>query len=166
MTDPTSLSTLQSLLDEEKSLNKNSPSPTPKAFELSEIPVFTTASKSPTNPMSSMEQSLCTTTTLNPESDETTKHEYEFTFLYENHLSCVHLYDTSDVSACERVLHRPVKPEEITLSESGNGFIVDGDFRFTFTKNPYKRTYIEVKPTEKPKRRMEPQSAADVLAGL
>jgi hypothetical protein len=93
-----------------------------------------------------------------PYSFDDGKVEYEFTNLWKGCLYCVHLYDTDDVSACERVLNRPVRREEISYSDTGNGFIVDEEFKYTFQKSPFQRTFtnIHVKPT----------AADDIIAGL
>jgi hypothetical protein len=73
------------------------------------------------------------------------------------------------VSACERVIHRPVKVEEITYSPTtGNGFIVDEEFKYTFTKEPYKRTWTNtvVHQNTVAKAVSKHQSAEDVLSSL
>ncbi len=96
------------------------------------------------------------------------KYEYEFSLCFDGCLCFVHLYDTSDVSACERVIHRPVKPEEITYSATGNGFVVDESFKYTFTKEPYKRTWKNEVVYENTigRPQQKHQTAEDVLASF
>ena len=162
MIDPTLSSTLQSLLDEEKSLSKESPLPVQKAFELSDIPHFTTTNQ---ELPSFGEPSSCTTQPSNPTSEETTEYEYEFSCLYNGHLSFVGIFDSNDISACERLLHRPVDPSEITYSSTGNGFVKDEEFKFTFTKRPFERSVVEEEPRTSV-RLSRFQEAADILANL
>ena len=73
--------------------------------------------------------------------DTTPMWEYEFSTYSQGRVMFIGMWDKSDVSACERLLHRPIKSEEITYSETGNGFVVDeyGN-RFTFQRKPYFRT--------------------------
>lgn len=96
------------------------------------------------------------------------KFEYEFSCLFDGALCFVHLFDTNDVSACERILHRPVRAEEITYSEAtGNAFIEDAPFKYTFTKEPYKRTWTHaVTHTNTVGRSKATQTASDILSSL
>lgn len=97
------------------------------------------------------------------------KFEYEFTNLWDGCLYSVYLYDTSDVSACERVLNRPVKAEEISYSDTGNGFVVDGEFKYTFHKNPYKRLFappISVDAKLRRRQSISVRTADDIIASL
>jgi hypothetical protein len=70
-----------------------------------------------------------------------------------------------------RVTHRPLKHEDISYSDTGNGFIVDCyGLKMTFTKQPYVKsweTYADIKAgVEYEKRSKKQQTAADILAGL
>jgi hypothetical protein len=132
--------------------NENLPKLKQEDMSLSAIPFFTPSKfQSPSPPSispSSSEPSLC----------EEGKYEYEFSLLWDGHLYFVYLYDTSDVSACERLLHRPVKQDELSYSDTGNGFVVDEEFRYTFKKNPYKRTYMA------PDRKVDVKSPKQLLS--
>jgi hypothetical protein len=102
-----------------------------------EIPVFS-GSKTKTEPSPSTEPSSWSPSTV----DEPTKWEYEFSnFDGAGGYICI-LWDTNDVSACERVVHRPLTEADITYSQSGNGFVNDGTLRYTFTKLIYQRSAI------------------------
>jgi hypothetical protein len=70
--------------------------------------------------------------------------EYEFSTTSHGQVMWMHLWDTNDKSACERILNRNLSGEQITYSqETGNGFVMDkwGN-DFTFTKKPYKNSYV------------------------
>jgi len=69
------------------------------------------------------------------------------------------------------MVHRPLKPEDITYSETGNGFITDSlGLKLTFTKHPYERswsTHADIKAGVKlEKSKVHTASAADILAEL
>jgi len=82
--------------------------------------------------------------------------------------------DTNDLSACERVLCHPVKLEDLTFSDSGNGFITDKDGqRWSFHKEPYNKSFtlpeIKLDPSElKPviRRGLPTKTAAEILDSL
>ena len=154
MTENTSLSTNQLPTGGDTPSNANLPKPKVGALNLSAIPLFKSGTRVAT-------ESSTDTPFMVPSSFDDGKIEYEFTNLWEGCLYCIHLYDTSDVSACERILHRPVRPEEISYSDTGNGFIVDEEFRYTFQKSPYRRTFTNIKVKEAP-----PTKADDILAEL
>jgi hypothetical protein len=98
--------------------------------------------------------------------DEPPQYEYEFSNWHRGVLYFVHLWDTTDISACERVCHRPLTQADITYSESGNGFVKDKyDLEYTFKKQVYKRSVVL--PDIKSGVRLEKgQTAADILASL
>jgi hypothetical protein len=74
--------------------------------------------------------------------DEPPQYEYEFSNYYGGVLHFVHLWDTTDISACERVCHRPLTQADITYSNTGNGFVKDKyDLEYTFKKSPYERSW-------------------------
>ena len=107
---------------------------------------------------------------------ESTKWEYEFSTYSQGRVMFIGMWDSSDVSACERLLHQPMKPGDITYSpETGNGFVVDeyGN-KFTFKKKPYHRTVewpdfgdmkAEGKPTPAPSK-PRVMSVEELLAGI
>lgn len=71
------------------------------------------------------------------------KFEYEFSNCYHGRISFITLWDTTDLSACERLTHRPLKIEDIIYSSTGNGFVTDNyGLEYTFTKQPYKSSYV------------------------
>lgn len=147
--------------DADDSSNANLPKQSPTDFDLSDIPHFTTSSKSPTNPTLSTEPS-----SWSPSTDEgPVKYEYEFSNHdnYNGYFVC--LWDTNDVSACERIVHRPLSAADITYSPSGNGFVQDGDIRYTFTKSPYQRSAI-LPNLKAGAAREKRRSADDILASL
>jgi hypothetical protein len=168
MTDPTSLSTPPLQSDEGESSKSNSPTQSPEAMNLSDIPVFNTVKT--TQPC--VEPSSCETTPTTGVPDVTLGYyEYEFSCSVDGRCSFIHLVDSDDVSACERVTHRPLKHEDISYSGTGNGFIVDCyGLKMTFTKQPYVKsweTYADIKAgVEYEKRSKKQQTAADILAGL
>lgn len=154
-------------------LSENLPKSKTEDTWLSEIPLLptSTSAERSTSTLSSSEPSSC-------ESEEVIegKFEYEFSLCFEGCLCFVHLYDTNDLSACERVIHRPVKAEEITYSPStGNGFVGDDVFRYTFTKQPYKRTWttyadiktgVEYENTVAKTQRKHKMTADDILSSF
>lgn len=152
MTEPTLLSENQLPIVEATASNENLPKLPNVAMNLSAIPVLRPSTKEP----------LQETSPTEPVSLDDGKLEYEFTNLWQGCLYCVHLYDTDDLSACERVLNRPVKPEELSYSNTGNGFIVDDEFKFTFKKAPFQRTFTNIRVKEAP----QGMSAEDILASL
>ena len=104
---------------------------------------------------------------------ESPEYEYEFSCTIDGHCSFIGLYDSNDVSACERITHRPVKAEEIAYSDTGNGFINDNfGLSYTFTKQHFKRSwesYADIKAgvkLEAKQQRRKTPTAADVLASL
>lgn len=156
MLENTSLSTNQSPTEGDIPSKENLPTQKVGGLNLSAIPLLKPTSLTPTS--SHTEQSTSLTA---PPSFDDGKLEYEFTNLWEGCLYCVHLYDTDDVSACERVLNRPVKPEEISYSNTGNGFILDDEFKYTFQKSPFQRTFTNIQVKVAP-----PTKADDILAQL
>jgi hypothetical protein len=99
---------------------------------------------------------------------EPTKWEYEFSTCHDGRVMFIGMWDTSDVSACERLMHRPLKPEDITYSpETGNGFVVDCyDNKYTFKKSPIFRTveWPEFEDMRQPTRKVP--DVMDILASL
>lgn len=143
MIEPTLSSTNPSQNAEAEPLKENLQSVKNEDTWLSDIPLLgsTESALKTKESLSSSEPSSCEES-VNHEEIVEGKFEYEFSCLFDGALCFVHLYDTSDVSACERVVHRPVRPNEITYSPTtGNGFVEDPPFKHTFTKQPYKRTW-------------------------
>lgn len=180
MTEPTSLSTPQSQNVQDAPSNENSQQQKNEDSWLSEIPLLPTKSQNTkTEPelktdLSFMEPSSCEN--QNPSSSDLPveevvegKFEYEFTNLWDGCLYSVYLYDTNDRSACERVVNRPVEVSEIIYSDSGNGFITDGEFKYTFCKNPMKRIYSPPTSVEANIRRrtsIRVRTAEDIISSL
>lgn len=182
MIDPTSSSMNQSPTEGDTPSKPNLPMPVVKGLNLSDIPHFSqsttpTASKNPS--ISSMEPVSCEgwdQPTVEPSPDTNVevvegRFEYEFTNLWDGCLYSVYLSDTSDVSACERVLNRPVTAEELSYSDTGNGFVVDGEFKYTFHKSPYKRISASIpQPSYEAKmnrrQSIKVRTADDILAEL
>lgn len=162
----------QSPNDEAAHSNENLPKPKSTDSFLLDIPVFTPSNSSiqkqkPSESLESSEPSSWSPST----DDGPPKYEYEFTNLWDGCLYSVYLYDLTDVSACERVVNRVVTPEEITYSPTGNGFIVDNEFKYTFTKNPYRRTFANPpQPSHEANLRrrtsIKVRTADDVLASI
>lgn len=145
--------------DAADSSNENLPKPTTKDSFLLEIPVFNRSGETKIEPTPvSTEPSSWSPLT----DDGPPKYEYEFSNHDNGGGYFVCLWDTSDVSACERIVHRPLKPEDITYSSTGNGFVQDGDIRYTFTKSPYQRTAILPNALRNKSR----LSADDILSSL
>jgi hypothetical protein len=85
--------------------------------------------------------SLLTKPEVGSGGENTKEWEYEFSTCADGRAMFIGLWDTSDVSACERLMHRPMTADEIAYSkETGNGFCEDkyGN-RYTF----FKREVIE-----------------------
>jgi hypothetical protein len=126
---------------EVKDLKSKLPEQRNTGMSLLDIPIFPKRTSDPVSTEKTLtsqpsEQSLCE----EPENpNEPPKYEYEFTNLWDGCLYSVYLYDTNDLSACERVLNRPVESSELSYSQCGNGFVVDGEFKYTFCKNPFRR---------------------------
>jgi hypothetical protein len=104
-------------------------------------------------------------------SERAMKYEYEFSFRWPNGTPAfVHLWDTNDLSACQRASASHVT--EINYSqETGNGFFTVDDATWCFKKEPYERTWgphNEVSAEgEAPERTTKkPQTADDILASL
>lgn len=111
---------------------------------------------------------------------EEQKYEYEFSFRYEGRPSFVTLWDTNDVSACQRAMCQNVEAQDIVISkETGNGFVRDSKGgTWTFHKEPYKSSWetssdiragVEADLSEQPVKRRTPKpipDASDILAGL
>lgn len=105
--------------------------------------------------------------------EEQVKYEYEFSCSVDGRCNFIHLVDTGDVSACERVTHRPIHPGDISYSTTGNGFVTDCyGLKLTFTKQAYENsweTHADIKAGveyEKKQARRTAPSAADILASL
>jgi hypothetical protein len=177
MTDPTSLSTPQSQSDEVDPLKTNLPSQSPEDLNLLDIPILKRGTILGASIIKSGEPSSCDTPPTTGIPDDTPpKYEYEFSSTHDGRPSFAYLYDTSDVSACERITHRPVKHEDISYSDTGNGFVVDGDGnKFTFTKQIFQRSWethadikagVEYEAAQLRRKPKHQSTAADILASL
>src|SRR5215813_5926059 len=111
-------------------------------------------------------------------------YEYEFSLQTYGSIMFIHLWDTNDKSACERVTNRNLEGQDINYNpETGNGFIDDcfGN-HLTFRKKVEKRSFTHPDfgnlNTEEPiptdwfarlqagrRRKPQPQSADSILAG-
>jgi hypothetical protein len=90
------------------------------------------------------------------------EYKYEFSFMWEGRLHFVHLWDTNDLSACQRVCCLPVQSHHVTYDDTTkNGFFIDDQLTaYAFKKEPYKLSTIvpdcsphpsELSETKKPK---------------
>ncbi len=112
--------------------------------------------------------------TISNDSEEPEEFEYEFSHQWEGRLYFVHLWDTNDRSALERVCGEPVPyPNTIRYSDTGNGFYNDSyGFHWAFKKQPYKRSFVVADCTPLPqetherRRTTNKPSADDILSTL
>lgn len=87
----------------------------------------------------------------------------------------VTLWDTDDLSACQRACACNLSREQIVYSETGNGFFKVRDEDWCFRKEPYQRSWgphnevekFEIKQTALPKRhQFKIPTADEILASL
>ena len=73
---------------------------------------------------------------------EPTEWEYEFSTCADGRVMFIHLWDRTDLSACERLMHRPIVETDITRSPTGNAFVTDSyGNKYTFHRSPIERSY-------------------------
>jgi hypothetical protein len=160
MTDPTLSSTNQSSTNTDvDSLNVDSPKQPTVASSLLDIPCFT-----PRVHETSTESSLCAPDRIEKE----LTFEYEFTIYVGGTPLFVSLWDTNDLSACQRACACNVTGDQITYSETGIGFFRVRDEDWCFKKQPYQRTWQLHNKVEEPKpiRKSSPTTTDAILATL
>ena len=165
MTENTLLSTNQSTNAEVEPSNANLPTQKVEGLNLLDLPVFTRS-----RTVTPVESSFSAPRSYD---DGKVVFEYEFTCIFtDSKPMFIGLWDTDDLSACQRVSAYNMDREEIVYNkESGIGFFSSPDgLRWCFKKQVFDRSIgpfnnIVADDLDKPKTRAK-ETAEDIIAGL